>query len=129
MPPSNNQNAQVKELLDALRQEFYDQQTTPIQDKKLTVPVALATVIIFALVASTWKVSSFYEKEINTPIQTGIRERTQLKSELADLKTDLNKVRAIATDAKSQSDQNKRDIDYIWDQRSKTDRKDPPTRR
>ncbi len=109
MPPNNNeQTDDVKLLLQQLKQEFRDEQTTPLQDKKLTVPVALATIIISTLIAATWKVSSLYETAINSRINTGIRERALIRKELDTLKKEVTQVNGRLKG-------NTQDLDDVWE--------------
>jgi hypothetical protein len=107
MPPNKQQPDDIKLLLQQLKDEFHSEQTTPLQDKKLTVPVALAAIIITTLVAATWQVSSLYETAINSRINNGIREREVFRKELEALTTKYElTVKAV--------EGNTQDLDDLW---------------
>lgn len=109
---SSNQ-ADVRQLLDALKDEFRQEQTTPLNDKKLTIPVALATVIIGSLVVATWKVSSFYESAINDRIQAGIRERDDLRKELKKITSQLTTTKDELEKISDLVEDNQRELKFI----------------
>lgn len=111
---SNSKSNEIEALLNSIKNTLDEEHKTPLNEKRVSLPVAILLSLIVTISVTTWAARSFFEEKVVDRFGKIEIQSKLIESEIKSLLSTQKELKQELKELKKIQQLNNRDLDELW---------------